>query len=932
MAAAMRRKASVGVSSPETPRRSTRGRVRRSPSKSPEPEPDKDEYTGTAATTSSAQDEEKNSSSEEETSSRKGVGRGRSVRGRSTPSRRKKEETTPSRTRRNSRREKDSQEETPAQQEEDGNGAQKQTQVAVEQQEVVDAGATEEVMEPIPEETPEELNASDTTEQHNQQAQDERDNGSESTAVQRDADSAEKERSESPLATKRQDAEPEPLATEAAVEKVSHTNGDEEKKGETEEGNGEEEVQKKDEPEDARDDDDSKAVVNNRSRTRQESDSNDSGPEEEEEESSKDDGEVTDKMEKHAEPRARKRIEREVRQPKSSAAAAEESMDTDAANSGAEEEARDTSSHANQPEQHDHHDAIDSERKKRASSERTEDQPQTRATNDTSASKESAKEEELEAGEIKDTDPGGSEQSTKESLARDAPKIRPLQRKRRWLSSKSADTKPAVITISTDSLKNIISDVKPVPLADVKLESSSEPEGGDEAPSADEADKERSSKRKLRESNESSTQQQQVALPQRHRVSKSTEKENIAIEGAGDGEANGEGAVAKQKSPVEKIALSRKISIVSDDGSVVDTTAPVVRPPSPAKHLTSNILYITNLVRPFTVLQLKGLLARTGKIVENGFWIDKIKSKCYVKYDTEDEAIETRHALHGIRWPVSNPKCLVVDFGSEQAMEKAILSTLEDGALRATVEGAKEGKEFGWSRDAVKKEETVRRVREWDLGKKDAFDQERDVRGGRDREREGAGLAEKDKAGADRAGRERDRGRDLDDEQRDGRGNRIDGGAPGDRSLDRKRSSEREFGRERRRSTSVSPARKFKKKEDEPPIRLLDDLFRKTKATPCIYWLPLTTEQIAVKEEQRRKNMAEHLRRVEEQRKQEEERDRERKRERERRDRERERERERERDRERDRDRDRERDRDRDRRRSRSRERSRDDGGRRRHR
>lgn len=41
------------------------------------------------------------------------------------------------------------------------------------------------------------------------------------------------------------------------------------------------------------------------------------------------------------------------------------------------------------------------------------------------------------------------------------------------------------------------------------------------------------------------------------------------------------------------------------------------------------------------------------------------------------------------------------------------------------------------------------------------------------------------------------------------------------------------------------PARKFKKKEEEPPTaKLLDDLFRKTKATPCIYWLPLTNEQV----------------------------------------------------------------------------------------
>lgn len=42
------------------------------------------------------------------------------------------------------------------------------------------------------------------------------------------------------------------------------------------------------------------------------------------------------------------------------------------------------------------------------------------------------------------------------------------------------------------------------------------------------------------------------------------------------------------------------------------------------------------------------------------------------------EAIETRHALHGIRWPTSNPKCLNVDFGTESLMEKAIASTNDD--------------------------------------------------------------------------------------------------------------------------------------------------------------------------------------------------------------------------------------------------------------
>ena len=34
------------------------------------------------------------------------------------------------------------------------------------------------------------------------------------------------------------------------------------------------------------------------------------------------------------------------------------------------------------------------------------------------------------------------------------------------------------------------------------------------------------------------------------------------------------------------------------------------------------------------------------------------------------------------------------------------------------------------------------------------------------------------------------------------------------------------------------------KEKKEAPGKLLDDLFRKTKALPCIYWLPLSKEQV----------------------------------------------------------------------------------------
>lgn len=34
--------------------------------------------------------------------------------------------------------------------------------------------------------------------------------------------------------------------------------------------------------------------------------------------------------------------------------------------------------------------------------------------------------------------------------------------------------------------------------------------------------------------------------------------------------------------------------------------------------------------------------------------------------------------------------------------------------------------------------------------------------------------------------------------------------------------------------------------KDVKATKLLDELFRKTKATPCIYWLPLTDAQVRV--------------------------------------------------------------------------------------
>ncbi|XP_063839135.1 uncharacterized protein LOC135088176 [Ostrinia nubilalis] len=351
-----------------------------------------------------------------------------------------------------------------------------------------------------------------------------------------------------------------------------------------------------------------------------------------------------------------------------------------------------------------------------------------------------------------------------------------ISRKRRWGSRPTKITKQKSITISTDILKEIIPDVKPVEFEEVIKEKKPEREVTEKI--------ERPILPKIIIDNTEHVEQHK-------KVNEDKDRDVM-------------------KPRESHLSSNRKISIVKESDSII------ARPPSPPRYKQSCILFITNLVRPFTLPQLKNLLQRTGRIVEDGFWIDRIKSKCYVKYETEDQAVETRHALHGVTWPVSNPKTLQVDFSTDEAFDKAKLNEDADNAQVSTIPGTVEDwlREQDMKRERGEMEKPYERkavMREWDVGKNE-----------KDKDKEKMRRSE-----------------DL-----------------GTRMLDKRR--------HRSPERSPEPARKFKKKEEEAPAKLLDDLFRKTKTTPCIYWLPLSAETIAVKEEQRRQHMAEHERRLQE--------------------------------------------------------------------
>ncbi|KAL0273978.1 UNVERIFIED_CONTAM: hypothetical protein PYX00_006525 [Menopon gallinae] len=212
-------------------------------------------------------------------------------------------------------------------------------------------------------------------------------------------------------------------------------------------------------------------------------------------------------------------------------------------------------------------------------------------------------------------------------------------RKRRWGASASRVTKKPPVSISTDFLKEIIPEVKPLLISEVQLSPNEEEEEG-----------------QVKDSDENLPVLTKKVDREKMVQSDESEKdyEEEAVEsGAEESPKNESVKTTPQAKDKEFTTFTRKVSVLpSNDLNRLQ------RSPSPPRHKPSNILYIVNLVRPFTIPQLRELLARTGTIAEDGFWIDKIKSRCFVKYETEEEAKTTRHALHGVRWPVSNPKQL----------------------------------------------------------------------------------------------------------------------------------------------------------------------------------------------------------------------------------------------------------------------------------
>lgn len=204
------------------------------------------------------------------------------------------------------------------------------------------------------------------------------------------------------------------------------------------------------------------------------------------------------------------------------------------------------------------------------------------------------------------------------------------------------------------------------------------------------------------------------------------------------------------------------------------------RSPSPPRKPVSTTIHLKNLVRPFTLGQLKQVLGKSGKIVDDKFWMDKIKSHCFAVFETEDEAKEARQALHGTRWPSSNPKILSVEFATEEER----LSFVEDRPIVQAVtvrqekpkqnerlsrreqseERAKERESRRKQREEERDKARKDHVREWDRGKKTDKSRSRSPNRSKERHRS-SDRPEHDRKSSDR--RRREPSRDTKDKKRE---------------------------------------------------------------------------------------------------------------------------------------------------------------------
>ncbi|XP_047324519.1 uncharacterized protein LOC124928037 [Impatiens glandulifera] len=224
------------------------------------------------------------------------------------------------------------------------------------------------------------------------------------------------------------------------------------------------------------------------------------------------------------------------------------------------------------------------------------------------------------------------------------------------------------------------------------------------------------------------------------------------------------------------------INIIKNEFSRSDSTASEgtpkdrIVPPSPKAPSIS--LRIDRFLRPFTLKAVQELLGKTGTVTS--FWMDHIKTHCYVTYSSVEEAMETRNAIYNLQWPPNGGRLLVAEFVDPQEVKSRVDAPPKQTSSATPVVSAPP-----LTAMATTPRQTPKQQQQQQL-------------------------------------------------------------LPPPPPLAKTLTVVRE--QLPLPPPPPPPAAKEIVVEQPPPILTLDDLFKKTKATPRIYYLPLSDEQVAAKE------------------------------------------------------------------------------------
>jgi len=90
------------------------------------------------------------------------------------------------------------------------------------------------------------------------------------------------------------------------------------------------------------------------------------------------------------------------------------------------------------------------------------------------------------------------------------------------------------------------------------------------------------------------------------------------------------------------------------------------------KHeITTRTVQVTNFVRPFTLKMARAMVAEAagGEEQIESFWMDSIKTHCFVTFKTTAQAVAVLAAVKGKKWPKLGGRCLSAFYSEETAAE-----------------------------------------------------------------------------------------------------------------------------------------------------------------------------------------------------------------------------------------------------------------------